>query len=129
MARLGITSPEARPHAHRPHHGDHSDERWEVVSALHEKEAAHQVFKSWREYIEEMAGPTRDRVLPIIEGGSVRILPVDMTGQVDQAAPHRHHGDAHAGWKSLEGSNGVKKHHHHHGHGSHAGQPRSFICR
>lgn len=132
MARLGITSPNARPHGeHQPHHGEHLDDKWEVMSAVHEKEAAHRVMDDWKHQVEEIFRPAGDRILPIIEGGSVRILPVNMDGQFSRpAGVHGHRGDAHPGWKSLEGANGVKKHHHHaHGHGGHPGQPRRFICR
>jgi hypothetical protein len=126
MARLGIASPDARVHNHHPHHGEHADDRWEVVSAMHEKEAAHRVVEGWKHHMEEMFRPAGDRLLPIIEGGSVRILPVNMNGQFDRA-PEANNEGVHPGWKSLEGSNGVKKHHHH-GNGYH-GQPRSFVCR
>lgn len=89
----------------------------------------HRMMDGWKHRVEEMIHSAEDRVVPILQGGSVRILPVmDENGEFDHHVEekHRHHGD----WKSLEGKGGVKKHHHH-GHHGYRGdrQPKSFTCR
>ncbi len=56
------------------------------------------------------------KIVPLMEGGVVRILPVmNEAGEPDKDVTRKHHEHM---WESLEGKDGVKNHHHHH-HGFH----------
>ena len=51
------------------------------------------------------------RIVPLMEGGVVRILPVmNEAGQPDHDVTSKHRD--HANWKSLEGNAGVRHHRH-----------------
>ena len=121
LTRLGL-APEA------PHF---SPSRWEVVSAVRQEEGNHRAIDAWKHHVEEMIHEAEDKVVPIMQGGMVKILPVmNEQGEFEQDATrkqleykHHHHGEEHQAWKALEGHGGVKHYHHRHVMG------KTFACR
>lgn len=141
LARLGLMPEDA----HR-----HSANRFEITTAVREHDGEHRAIdavEAWKHHVQEMIHGAEDKVLPIMQGGSIRILPImnengEFAPHVGQDGPehypghghHRHHDhDREQGWKSLEGKGGVKKHHHKHQSGRYHGysfqQAKTFSCR
>ena len=107
----------------------------EITASLRGKEAGHRALEEWKHQVEEMIHDVQSKVVPVMEGGMVKTLP--MKGAEGsfisdaQASSLSKHGRPSADeWKAMEGKNGVKVHHHHHHHQQHGHRHgRSFGCR
>ena len=97
LSHFGLASPrEENP----PDHGSDADEFGEMVEV-------------WKHHVADMMQDAENKIIPLMEGGVIRILPVtNEAGGRDMDAKNKHL--EHAVWKSLEGKEGIR--HVHHGH-------------
>lgn len=122
LTRLGLV----RPHPGH-HHGHEQGSMHESAanSDEHHHENEYKVVKAWKHHVEEMMG----KVVPVLEGGDVRILPFTEDDrdkfEAEQVNGHGHgHGHGH-GNEYMVG----QKYEHGHGHGREHGQGRGGHLR
>jgi hypothetical protein len=110
LTRLGFV----RPH-HDHGHGHGHEQGYMHGSAVHvhdhhHEENEYKVVKAWKNHVEEMMG----KVVPVLEGGEIRILPFTEDDRVKfEAEQINGHGGHMVGQKYEHG------HGHPHGHGGH----------
>jgi hypothetical protein len=103
LTRLGFVRPQ-----HNHDHGHGHDQGYMHGSAVHAHDRHHEneykVVKAWKHHVEEMMG----KVVPVLEGGEIRILPFTEDDRVKfEAEQINGHGGHMAG----------QKYEHRHGHG------------
>ena len=118
LTRLGFVRP------HPGHHDGHEQGSMHDSAAQseeHHHENEYKVVKAWKHHVEEMMG----KVVPVLEGGNVRILPFTEDDRVkfeaEQVNGYRHgqgHGNEHMVGQKFE-----------HGHGREHGQGRGGHLR
>ena len=132
LERLGIKKASKPSHwemiasaVHEKHHHPHHDHD-RADKEAHEHHGKWAMGEAWKAHVEEMVKSAEGKVLPFLEGGDVRILPVmpdeqlrDGEGQLPGGYPGQ----------GLEGKGGWHRKHGHHGFGRHGGRFHSFSGR
>lgn len=127
LTRLGFV----RPHPEHGHGNEHDQSHEPIVMhhghvQVNGQEREWRVIKAWKHRVEEVA----DQVVPIMEGGMVRILPFteDDRVRMEQEQAHGSHGDKHHPHSHTHGHGGEGRHHLR-PHGGHHWHRSSFAGR